>query len=857
MGFMKKRKDSKGKVTDKSKEDVNPKTEASLDGKEVEVDIGNQSDKVAVVSFEENVVAESSSKKSQKFPKKKLGGFGKKAEKQPREKKDRSKIVKQPKQKKSIKNGESKAKEKKVREKKLFQRHTKKETTGEKVSGFTKAKKSEKKKFRLYSPKQILKKFNERSREKLEKSEFKRVEKVSFLHQIQFKLYSLIVIPILFLIILGVVSYQKASTGIRQSYVESASSAVELTTSYYDFVFDTLKSNYNEVLTESKLRTYVNGGYAKMETTDGLSYYNEKYKTFNYDVTDNKFLRDVYVVTDNDKSIATTNATVKDLYSQLLSTEQGAMAAENNNAYFYFGTMPKVDEALKADPEKYAIRILHKIPKGEGFLILDLDREEMEKLLAQLEIGEGSIVSFITQDGTEIYDGKLESTEGEMYFYGQDYYKEFMADSEKTTAQKFVTYKGKSYMLLMAKVGDTNAAICGLIPESTINEQASEIRNVTLVLVIVSIMLSLVLGMVIAQGMSNTISSILRQIKKVSQGDLTVQIRVRRKDEFAVLATGISDMIAHTKHLIQKVEGVSTELTGISQEVIRSSESFLASSKGIESSVGEIEIGTNDQAQHSVECLNEMDNLSNRIQVVHQNAQKISEIAGDTDSSIQTGMGTMKILNEKSHSTAEITNVVIDSIQQLEKQTKSIGQIVSAINDISSETNLLSLNASIEAARAGEAGRGFSVVASEIRKLADQSMESANQIQKIIEQIVLTTKNAVQIAQQADTIVQEQQTAVDDTTDAFKDMEKQVALLMKELEDILAGVKEMDKTRSITLDAIRGISAVSEETAASATNVTDVVGKQLEEVEDLSQNSERLSASAEELEQAIGQFTIR
>ena len=309
--------------------------------------------------------------------------------------------------------------------------------------------------------------------------------------------------------------------------------------------------------------------------------------------------------------------------------------------------------------------------------------------------------------------------------------------------------------------------------------------------------------------------------------------------------------------MIQKVEGVSTELTGISQEVIRSSESFLASSKGIESSVGEIEIGTNDQAQHSVECLNEMDNLSNRIQVVHQNAQKISEIAGDTDSSIQTGMGTMKILNEKSHSTAEITNVVIDSIQQLEKQTKSIGQIVSAINDISSETNLLSLNASIEAARAGEAGRGFSVVASEIRKLADQSMESANQIQKIIEQIVLTTKNAVQIAQQADTIVQEQQTAVDDTTDAFKDMEKQVALLMKELEDILAGVKEMDKTRSITLDAIRGISAVSEETAASATNVTDVVGKQLEEVEDLSQNSERLSASAEKLEQAIGQFTIR
>lgn len=732
---------------------------------------------------------------------------------------------------------------------------------GKKKERTPKEKKERKKKgkikFQFGSPKKMLMQLNERSRAKQEKVEFKRVEKVFFLRGIQFKLYSLIVIPILFLIILGVVSYQKASTGIRNSYVESASSAVELTTSYYDFVFDTLKSNYNEVVVDSKLRTYVNGGYAKMETTDGISYYNEKYKSFNYDVTDNKFLRDVYIVTDNDKSIATTNATTKDLYSQIVATNQGAMAAENNNRYFYFGNMPEVDEAMKADSTEYAIRILRKIPKGEGFLVLDLDREEMEKLLAQLDIGEGSIVALVTQDGTEIYDGELETKEDELYFYDQDYYTEFMADEEKTTDQKFVTYKGENYMLLMAKVGETNAAICGLIPEATINEQASEIKNVTLVLVIVSIVLSLVLGMIIAQGMGNTITSILAQIKKVSQGDLTVRIRVRRKDEFAVLATGISDMIAHTKLLIQKVEGVSSELTGISEEVIRSSEAFLESSKGIGSSVGEIEVGTNDQAKHSVECLTEMDNLSNRIQIVHQNTQKISEIAGDTENSIQTGMGTMKILNEKSHSTAEITNVVIESIQELEKQTKSIGLIVSAINDIASETNLLSLNASIEAARAGEAGRGFSVVATEIRKLADQSMESANQIQMIIEQIVLTTKNAVEIAQQADSIVQEQQTAVDDTTDAFKTMEQQVALLMKELEDILAGVKEMDRTRSSTLEAIQGISAVSEQTAASATSVTGVVGRQLEEVEELSQNSERLSASAEELEQAIGQFTIR
>ena len=220
-------------------------------------------------------------------------------------------------------------------------------------------------------------------------------------------------------------------------------------------------------------------------------------------------------------------------------------------------------------------------------------------------------------------------------------------------------------------------------------------------------------------------------------------------------------------------------------------------------------------------------------------------------------MGTMKILNEKSYSTAEITNVVIESIVNLEALTQSIGMIVNAINEIASETNLLSLNASIEAARAGEAGRGFSVVASEIRKLADQSMESANEIKKIIEDIVKTTQHAVDIAKEADNIVQEQQTAVDDTTDAFRTMRKQVGLLTQQLESILAGVEAMDKTRSATLAAIEEISAVSEQTAASTTSVSEMVTQQLEGVEQLSQNSERLSSSAEELEKAIGQFTIR
>lgn len=696
---------------------------------------------------------------------------------------------------------------------------------------------------------------------KIENAKYKRVEKVSFFNGIQFKLYSLIVIPIVFLVILGTVSYNKAASGIRNTYVQSVSGAIELTTSYYQFVFDSLRSDYNDLVMESKIRTYVNGGYANLETTDSMTLYNENYKEFNYNVTDNKFLADVYLLTDNERSITTSNSSEDNLYSLIAGTKQGEIVSNQELKYHYLGIMPEVDTAMKANAKEYAIRIIRKIPKGQGYLVLDLNREEMESLLSQLDIGEGSIVCFVTEDGYEVHSSSegVEdfNAEQDKIFVGQDYYEEVMADKEQESVQKEVKYKGKKYMLLMSKVGDTGTAVCCLIPISTINAQASDIKTVTVILLVISVIVSGILGLIIAQGMCRTISSIMKQIKKVSEGDLTVEVRVRRKDEFAILAASISDMIAHTKHLIQQVDDISNDLTQISEEVIRSSEEFLKSSKGIENSVGEIDIGTNTQAEHAVQCLGQMDTLSKRIMVVSENTQKISSIASQTEGSIKTGMTSMDALNEKSHSTAEITNVVIASIEELEVKSKSIGQIVSAINEIASETNLLSLNASIEAARAGEAGRGFAVVASEIRKLADQSMESANRIHGIINEIVMTTQNAVNTAKQADAIVQEQQEAVNDTTGAFKTMEQQMSILLNELDSILLGVEEMDKTRAATLAAIEEISAVSEQTAASATSVTNMVVQQLEGVEELNQNSEKLSSSAEELGQAVSQFKVR
>ncbi|MCI8410100.1 MAG: methyl-accepting chemotaxis protein [Lachnospiraceae bacterium] len=704
--------------------------------------------------------------------------------------------------------------------------------------------------------------------ENFQQGEFKRVERVAWYRGIQVKLWSIVFIPILFLIILGIVSTSKASTGIMESYTSSLSKAIGLTADYYDFIFSTVRSNYNALLKENGLKGYVNGVMQKMGDEDSDKFYNDMYKQFQSDVSENKFLNNVYVLTDDDKSITTSGAEKDKILTDLCNTKQGAEAMEDEeNTFYYYGTVPELDEGLNTSTEEYAVRMMRKVTgsgseenglKG-GIIVLDLTRTQIESVIGKLNIGDGSISALITRDGQEIYGTDANIEEGKTNFVGQDFYTQAIEElnDEETMLQKNIKVGGKDYFFVMSKIGETKCSICYMVPQSVINEQASDIKMITIFLVIVSIIVAGFIGIIVAQGISKTISSFLKQINKVSKGDLTVKVYTKRKDEFAVLATGISDMIAHTKHLIQKVEVVSTELTHISKQVIESSEMFLKSSKGIENSVNEIEVGTNSQAKHSVNCLEEMDHLSKRIQNVSENTQKISDIATGTNQSIHSGMEIMEILNDKSQSTAEITNVVIEGIENLEKQSRSIGQIIGAINDIASETNLLSLNASIEAARAGAAGRGFSVVATEIRKLADQSMDSAKEIQNIVNEITNNTQYVVETAKQADNIVQEQQKAVKDTTEAFEIMQQQVRVLMNELESILAGVQEMEETRHATLTAIEEISAVSEETAASAEEVSNVVEKQLDVVEELSGNSEHLSTSADELSKAINQFIIR
>lgn len=673
---------------------------------------------------------------------------------------------------------------------------------------------------------------------------------------IKMKLIGAFIIPVILILILGIVSYTTASSAITKSFVETSESTMQMTADYCDLVLSDVQMEAENLANNKVIQDYYSGAYADNPINENQQH-NSMYNTLSSTALDNEAISRITVVGSYGKPIYSTKLQTAepDMYEKIKASAEGKLIDEERAAWI--SSREFVDTIIK---DEYAVsfgrQLLNNSKKPVGYIFYDIDYNFVSDTLKKVDLGSKSIAALIAPDGGEIIyraDGSSEQDTGAII--GQQEFYKNAVESGEGKGSSYVKFDGKKHLFIYNQTS-TGFTICALIPESEIIAQAESIKMISAVMIILTIIIAALIGWLLSANIDHAIKHIMSKLELAASGDLTISVDVKGKDEFSVLAGSTNDMINNVKGLIKKTKTVSDKVEDSVQVVTESAKDLLGGTREITSAIEEIEKGVVQQAEDSEECLRLMDNLSDKINIVSENSVKIARIAEDTTNIVGEGIESINELKTNAKTNVDITYNVIDEILKLKESSKSIENILGAINEIAEQTTLLSLNASIEAARAGEAGRGFAVVAGEIRKLAEQSVKSADEIRKIVADINDKTNDTVNIARKAEDIVDVQDKSLKRAEEVFGHIQSQFGELISNLDEITNGVDTIAEAKVHTIDSIQSISAVSQQTAAASEEVTETASKQLERVEQLNMAAENLNNNSSDLNNAIDLFKI-
>lgn len=669
---------------------------------------------------------------------------------------------------------------------------------------------------------------------------------------IRTQLIFLFCIPLLFISVLGIVCASSASRALQSNYEEAASSTLSANADKFEMIFSTVESNMNQLNANSSVSLYYGGSY-----TEGSKDENAAKKTVQAilsTLAEESMIKNIAVLSYYGTSYASGAAFEgTDIATAFSDSPEGNAYHSSGKEYFWTARHDFVDSALGLSAEDYFMAVTatlkNALGKEVGFISADIDMSVLSEMLGDIQLAEGSLFAVISPDGVE---ATADGVSDKPYFLGGREYAAASGTGQMESGYEKIN--GKNYLVICTQIGESGAMLCGAIPKNEIIASARSIQLLTICFVIGSAVCSVLLGITVANSYAKAMKRTMAGLDKVARGDLTMKMKTKRKDEFGALVACANKTVANMKGMVEQTSTVAGNVGSSATGVEDTSAKLLTATQNITTSIVEIRNGIVQQAEDSERCLVQSEELGERINKVKEDADAIDELAQNTKKAVENGMEAIGILEQKGEETASITKRITVDMDALAGESHSIGKIIGVINDIAEQTNLLSLNASIEAARAGEAGRGFAVVADEIRRLAEQSVEAANEIAGIVNGIKVQTEGTVNTVAQAEGVVASQEAALKNAITLFKSIGENVEEMTGRLENITQGVDRIGQAQTVTVDAISNISAVSEQTSAASEEVQNMVELQLKAVEDLSAASNVLSDEAGKLQEALQAF---
>lgn len=492
--------------------------------------------------------------------------------------------------------------------------------------------------------------------------------------------------------------------------------------------------------------------------------------------------------------------------------------------------------------------------KGQfiGVIGVDMSLDSTKEYMSNIKLLNTGFVLLVDKDGTIIVNNdnnrELDETIQKLPFWEQ-------AKNENRGVYSS-EYNGKLFYACQETNAITGWKLIGIIDSKEVTDNVAMIKVTMIIVTIICVIIGIAIGIIATLYLMKEINKIKYALSKVAEGNFTERVNVTAKNEFGELGNNFNFMIDNVSKLMKNVQNTSSDLLEASVNISSMSQETTASISEVANAIQEVANGATNQAQSSTEVATSVGELSDRIDEVGRHTNNINELSNETEKLSNQGIVILKDLIDKA---GKAKDNAIESAKMVNEMAKSIDKInymSNAIASITEQTNLLALNASIEAARAGEAGKGFAVVADEIRKLAEESKTSTDQIKAIISEINTNANNAHEAMEESKEMSQEQGKAIKETEDIFNRIVDSIIPLSGAIDNINNLNEKMHANREEVNAQIQNIAAVSEESASISEEVTASAEEVSATMDELTQYAGNLQDISHKLQDELKSFKL-
>jgi len=483
----------------------------------------------------------------------------------------------------------------------------------------------------------------------------------------------------------------------------------------------------------------------------------------------------------------------------------------------------------------------------EGVLVIEISSESLMDELKKIDIGDDSDLSLITADNRTVAASKLEDVDQSAHV---------MLSQEEMDMDSGSFINSLDQLVVHYKSEVSGWYLVGAIPVSTLVKEAASIFKLTLIVALIATIAAIVIGWLVARMIGRPLVNLRNLMSQGAQGKLTVRANYKSRDEIGQLGNSFDTMMANITALVQQTSESAKLVLNTAEELTHSSKMTATAAREIAIATDEISHGASGLATESERGNELTQHIGYQMKNVITANLDMGNSAADVQSSSERGTSYMTELSGKTNVTEEMIRSMVEKVDKLKDSTRSIRKILEVLNNMTKQTNILSLNATIEAARAGAAGKGFMVVADEIRKLADQSRQSIDIVGQITESIQVEIDETVKVLSNATPIFQEQILSVKEANTIFHQVTSHMTGFIQQLSAVSDSISTLEQSQMVLSDAMTNVSAVAEESLATSEEVASLSSEQLGISDALVKLSDKLSQLSNSLKESLSKFEV-